>query len=701
MRVTRTNRPQVGAAILTICFLALCLIWLCLDRAPANWDDAWYLTNSLVMFDALVDEGLAGFVRRFYTILGGAKAPLITALPTPVYLLLGRDPRFALAVNLAALMVLFAAIYFIGSRLANGRTGLLAVGIAGTMPLLYGLPHWYLVEIPMTALVCVSIGLLIASDDLTKKWVVVALGISAGLGLLLKISSPLYLAPVFSYSLVRHAMRVRSRGKTLLTIGTFVVPLFAVAASWYLLNYRTAIGTAWRSAYSSTARAAWGTGDIFSLAAIRIYMQHVVQNGVSEFYAVLMVVVGLYLVVRRMVPMSLRANWICGLWLLPFFVFLFAANKDIRFLAPLLPGFALLLAAMLDVSFGGAQMRGSTLMLGALLIWPCIAMFQTSFGFPTPRRDLGYARLFNSVRWPHQDILNACVASLNLPPGQQATLLVGTDRDVFNANNFELAAIRSRLPVRVISSAYAANADVLMDSMRSATFVLFEEGGPQESQTFNRFRSTLISQVRTAGHFEEVYSRQLPGEGIARLFRRNTRERSVREGLDFEGRSITTGRVGNLKEFLADFGDEIRLEGLAMEAEAGSLRVSYGWRCLKPPAGEYWCFTHILDESGAVVAYLDHPVLAGDPATNLWRVGDVATEQLHLSDSVIQARAKYRLRLGLFQFSSGRRIPVSRTVVTRSWITTLVEGGTGVLAEATWPEATSGVATSGPQFSPQ
>jgi hypothetical protein len=667
------------------------LIWLYLDRAPANWDDAWYLTNSLVLFDALTDSGLPGFVRRFFTILGGTKAPLITALPTPVYLVFGRDPAFALTVvNSASIVAMLAAIYFIGYKLANTRTAILAVAISGTMPLLYGLAHWYLVEIPMTALLCISIALLIESDHLVKTWAVVAVGITTGLGLLLKISYPLYFFPVFSYVVVRHAFAVGDNRKVLRTFATFMVLLFAVAGPWYLLNYRTAISTAWWSAYSASARATWGTGEIFSPGAIAAYLRHVVQNGVSEFYAVLTIVVGLYLAIRRSVPMSTRTGWVCGLWLLPFFVFLFGANKDIRFLAPLLPGFALMFAAMLDTALR-AKSRGSSLLLCVLLAWPFISMFRTSFGVLTPARDLGYARRFNPERWPHQEILNACISSLDWHPGQQATLLVGTDKGSFNANNFELAAVRSRFPLRIISSAYASSANAVMNAIGSASFVLFEEGGPKDSEPFNQFRSVLISEARTSGRFQEMYSHRLPDEGVARLFKRTTRELSVRSGLEFVGRSIATGELGHLREFMADFGDEIRLEGLALVVEPGSLRVTYGWRCLKPPTAEYWCFTHVVDENGAVVAYLDHPILAGDPGTHLWRVGDVATEQLRLRDSAFGARVKYRLRLGLFEFSSGRRLPVSRIAPTRSWSITLVDGSTGILAQMISPDATSAV----------
>src|SRR3989442_11346504 len=105
----------VGPAGLRLFFLATTAVWLLLDTSPPTWDDAWYLTNSLVMFDSLVDTGLLGYAKRSLTILG-FKAPLIALLPTPAYVLLGRHARAAYAVNLVFMLVLFAAIYRIANK---------------------------------------------------------------------------------------------------------------------------------------------------------------------------------------------------------------------------------------------------------------------------------------------------------------------------------------------------------------------------------------------------------------------------------------------------------------------------------------------------------------------------------------------------------------------------------------------------------
>jgi 4-amino-4-deoxy-L-arabinose transferase-like glycosyltransferase len=155
----KPSTARLGFAAVSLFFLGINFIWLRLDRTPPAWDDSFYLTSSLVMHDALAEGGLPGYVRQFRTIMG-TKPPLIAVLPTPVYLIFGRKPRAALLVNLGCLLILFASLYHLGKRHASRRAGLIALAVAATMPMFYGLSHWYLVECGLTAIVVMSIALM-------------------------------------------------------------------------------------------------------------------------------------------------------------------------------------------------------------------------------------------------------------------------------------------------------------------------------------------------------------------------------------------------------------------------------------------------------------------------------------------------------------------------------------------------------------
>src|SRR5260370_38960822 len=146
-----------------------------LDRAPPNWDDAWYPSNSLTVYDALIRGGVVGYLTKLNAVFG-FKAPLIAELPAPLSLLIGRRWHAAYLVNIAAMLLLFAALYRIARRWWNPRAAVFAIAIAGTMPLLYGLARRYMVEDVLTALTTVAVSVLIESDRLKRDAHTLALG---------------------------------------------------------------------------------------------------------------------------------------------------------------------------------------------------------------------------------------------------------------------------------------------------------------------------------------------------------------------------------------------------------------------------------------------------------------------------------------------------------------------------------------------
>jgi 4-amino-4-deoxy-L-arabinose transferase-like glycosyltransferase len=253
-----TGKSHLIFAGLSLWFLGTAFLWLRLDRTPPSWDDAFYLTNSLAMFDAPSDGGLAGYASKFLTIMR-IKPPLIVVLPTPVYLLAGRRPHAAYVLNLLWLLVMFAALYRLRRKYSSRRTGLLAVYIAGTMPVVYGLARWYLVECGLMAIVCATILLLAESDGFENASKPILLGTNCGLGLLMKISFPVYVLVPMIYFAMR-ARRTALRRKTVLA---FAVPAALLTLPWYLFNFRRALKIALLA--GSAQRAMIWSPDIWTI----------------------------------------------------------------------------------------------------------------------------------------------------------------------------------------------------------------------------------------------------------------------------------------------------------------------------------------------------------------------------------------------------------------------------------------------------
>ena len=401
--------------------------------------------------------------------------------------------------NVAAILILCAAVWVIGERLWNSRAGLIAVFVTGTLPLLYGLSRWYLVEYPLTAAVAVAIVLLLASRDLEDGRRVVLFGITCGFGLLLKVSFPVFVALPFAYTL----WRSKHRAHALLTAA---VPCLLVALLWYLVNGRRTIQNAIEAGYGESA--------IVQGSDALLYLQRILHNGISVYYGVAALVAAIVVAIRKLRALTSLA--LVSLWAAPFVVFLFGGNKDIRYVAPLLPAFALGLGFLFDTAVGSRDWP-----LALILAFPLISMLMVSFGrFPA----VGYARSYDPVDWPQQAILHTICDNPVFKPGERKLLMLGTDRGSFNANNFELAAVREHLPLAVGTTAHEKDMGVLLRAVDASSFFICKEGGEPESTFFNQHFGEIVDHVRHSGLFEELHpSRKLPDGGTAHVFRRVTR----------------------------------------------------------------------------------------------------------------------------------------------------------------------------------
>ena len=614
-------------------FAGVTVVWLQLDRAPPDWDDAWYLTNSLILYDALADGGVGSFARKFLEILD-FKAPLITALPTPFYLIFGRDWHAAYLVNICAMFLLFASVFWIGNRLRGPRSGLLAVFITGTIPLLYGLSRWYMVEYALTALVAATIGVVIElGDRLGRTRIALLFGFLAGFGLLLKVSYPIFVLAPLLFALSRSKQRTR------LVIAA-AIPCALIAAPWYSQHWHRTLEYALAAGFGKST-IVYGTGPVFSWQSVATYLEQFAREAISTYYVGLAILVGASIVLRRrrdaipaLVPLLI--------WALPFLVFLFGGNKDIRFVAPLLPAFALALAICLDFAIGPR-----TWIVLPLLAFPVIQLASTSFGWPYKGFHLGYARQYSAHSWQHEPILEVIAKSTGFRAGEKKLLVVGTDRAWFNANNLGLAAVAAKLPLEIASTAYENDRDSALRLADAAAFFVYKEGGEPESEFFNQHVREVIHHVRSDPQFEELpFGQVLPDGGVVHIWHRPVPAAFLRAGLQ------------KMPALGTSFGGFLELTGFLAERNGHVLTVRYRWRAISQPTREYWCFTHVLTSEGKILGYLDHRVLDGSPPMTSWRVGDIAAEERRFVLPMEAVGADVMLRLGLYDPLSGDRLPV-------------------------------------------
>lgn len=365
-------RPWLGLILLL--GLALTGTYIYLDRACPGWDQGWYLEVATRLFYALRDGGTAAFVEAYvhaFTI----KAPLIAVLPLPFFALFGPTEDAALLANLALMAAAQFALYRLGTALYGRRRALLAVALFSLFPLTVRLRHEVLVEYGLAALTLVYLYALWRSQELRRRGWDLALGVTLGLGLLMKVSFPAY---VLAPSLLVLAWRRRDDGRAAwrrlpLDVALALVPGLLLAATWYAFNWRSILAFAHSTSWGAIA-GQYSLGPIFSPATIAAYWRGVINDGLSVYVAALAAILALAEAVarRRRTPLTRESlarpqAFVLAWFLAPLLIFTFAEDKALRFILPALPPVALWLAGLIERL---AQRAGRQWLAPALLAVP-------------------------------------------------------------------------------------------------------------------------------------------------------------------------------------------------------------------------------------------------------------------------------------------------------------------------------------------
>ncbi len=107
------------------------------------------------------------------------------------------------------------------------------------------------------------------------------------------------------------------------------------------------------------------------------------------------------------------------------------------------------------------------------------------------------------------------------------------------------------------------------------------------------------------------------------------------------------------------FGRAIRLVGWKAEATGVSLDVTLVWQAEKAPRTRYTVFTHLLASNGSIVTQNDSEPRSGQFPTTTWKQGDRIVD-LHALPLKEAQPGQYRLEVGIYSATSGKRLPVGR-----------------------------------------
>jgi 4-amino-4-deoxy-L-arabinose transferase-like glycosyltransferase len=221
---SRGSAPAWGTIGLTLVFIALTCWWLTQDRSIPIYDAGDHLETA-IHYHQLVQSG---------DLLGPFNS--VSQYP-PLAYIVGVLAMFVGGVNLASPIIgenlIFVSLltlgcYQAGRLLFGSAAGLLAAIFVLGSPLLIAQFHVFMLDAPETALVAISIWLLLASKRFSRTGIAAAAGLAVGCGLLVKVQFPFFLAGIVLTALARGGWR-EWRG-----LSAFAAVALLVGGPWYI-----------------------------------------------------------------------------------------------------------------------------------------------------------------------------------------------------------------------------------------------------------------------------------------------------------------------------------------------------------------------------------------------------------------------------------------------------------------------------------
>jgi hypothetical protein len=133
--------------------------------------------------------------------------------------------------NLVFVPLLALGCYQTGRLLFGPLAGMLAVVFVLGSPLLISLFHVFMLDAPLTALVAVSVWLLLASRDFSRPGVAAAAGLAVGLGCNVKSQFPLFVAGLIAFMLLHGGWRNWSG------FASFGLVAIVIGEPWYVVHF--------------------------------------------------------------------------------------------------------------------------------------------------------------------------------------------------------------------------------------------------------------------------------------------------------------------------------------------------------------------------------------------------------------------------------------------------------------------------------
>jgi 4-amino-4-deoxy-L-arabinose transferase-like glycosyltransferase len=542
-------------------YIAITYIYLRENTAPPRWDDSMYLEHSEIMFNAihghesynpayfnLTTLGRFNPASVYVHLLAGGHAPLISLLPLPGYFVFGSG-FLGLAATFFALIVAFNLIFYrFVSEIADKPTALLAVVITSTMPLTIGLSRYFLVEYGLTILVTLWVYLQIKSNHFREGRYNVWMGIVLGLGMLMKVTFPIYIIGPILWGLASVLVETKFDKEKLINVfrNGLVVLLIGILlmSTWYLPNMKQVLTFAFNAGFGRASQD-YSMGNPFDARVLLNYWVGVINIGTSAYYFFILaflslaqgIVFGLYKkrFTYQVIDRTKTSIWMMLSWfLVPFTILSFGVNKDIRFLLPALPPISFAIAKLMRHFFYTHNIGKVAIVL--LIVFPCFMFIYTSLPFASSYSlhvgsflmiapQIGYATRPVNQTWPLEQMLLTINedARKNKLANANSAILVGVipNYEYFNPNNLGYFSAHNRLSLSIELFGPPLNDDWTTQKERilSKDYLVTKTGDQGPSFAYNPYLTPLLLDGELP--FQEIARFKLPDGSDGIIYENN------------------------------------------------------------------------------------------------------------------------------------------------------------------------------------
>jgi hypothetical protein len=123
-----------------------------------------------------------------------------------------------------------------------------------------------------------------------------------------------------------------------------------------------------------------------------------------------------------------------------------------------------------------------------------------------------------------------------------------------------------------------------------------------------------------------------------------------------------------------EFGDVIGLRGYDLDQNRDKLKARLYWESLSETDADYTVFVHIQNQAGETVAQMDRPLADNLYPSSLWTPGEIIPDEVTVPFPDSLPPGEYTVYVGLYNFTTGIRLPVVGSTDDRVKLTNLLPG---------------------------